>query len=154
MKTVKITIELDCDETYHPDIEKHIRDYVKDRLSTEALSAWRLGEPRIDVCSLTLASPTGLIFCVGFGKSYDWYIEQNKSGGLPIRKMGCHIEQGYPGGSVWQTVEEAQKFADDKPGYKVYGLLADWEKDTRPSEGESWRDLLHDAELVGLERNE
>jgi len=67
---------------------------------------------------------------------------------------------GYPGGTVWQTREEAQAYIDDalqheKPNwnpakFSVFGIEADWEKDTYASE-ENKRSLLRDAKIVKLD---
>jgi hypothetical protein len=35
----------------------------------------------------------------------------------------------------------------------VFGLLADWEKDTRPNPQHWWHDLLVDAEVIVLEKD-
>jgi len=35
-----------------------------------------------------------------------------------------------------------------KKNYTVYGVIADWEKDTEPSKEGDWNDLLIDARLV------
>lgn len=61
-------------------------------------------------------------------------------------KLGRH--KGYQGGSVWKTKEEAKKFC--KEDYSVYGVIADWEKDTEPNKDGLWNDLLIDAKLVDL----
>jgi len=65
------------------------------------------------------------------------------------RKTGRNDD--YPGGSVWQTREEAQAHADSRPGYSVFGVLADWDFNTEPSAMGDWNDLLVNAELVVLE---
>ena len=64
------------------------------------------------------------------------------------RKTGRNDD--YPGGSVWQTREEAQAHADSRPGYSVFGVFADWDADTEPSAMGDWNDLLIDAKLVVL----
>jgi hypothetical protein len=56
------------------------------------------------------------------------------------------------GGSVWKTREEAQAYLDKHPNleYSIYGVDADWDKDTEPSERE-WHNLLIDSPLVRLD---
>jgi len=65
--------------------------------------------------------------------------------GEPMQKKGK--AEDYPGGSVWETFEEAQKYATE--GFSVFGVVADWENDTIPSEkGKDWHDLQRDANLI------
>ena len=70
-----------------------------------------------------------------------------------FQELGSVMKRGrtndYQGGSVWQTQEEAAEYAKD--GYSVFGVKADWEKDTVPNIESNWHDLLIDAELVILE---
>lgn len=54
----------------------------------------------------------------------------------------------YPGGSVWETPEQAASHAPE--GYSVYGVVAEWESDTEPAADGPWHDLLIDADLVRL----
>lgn len=61
------------------------------------------------------------IYCVGLTKNYEQYFrEQN-----PPYKKGRTDD--YEGGSVWKTYSEADK--NCPPGFSVYGILADWDKD-------------------------
>jgi len=80
-----------------------------------------------------------MIFTIG---RYDDSIFENN----PL-KMGR--AEDYPGGSVWKSKEEAEKHLQE--GYKVYGVMADWETETEPSQDGDWNDLLVDAPLVKLE---
>lgn len=57
--------------------------------------------------------------------------------------------EDYPGGSVWETREEAEVYACNIRS--AFGVLADWEKDTTPSRNGDWHDLLVDAEVVNLD---
>lgn len=53
------------------------------------------------------------------------------------------------GGSVWRTKEEAQACADHNDGFAVFGVFADWKKDTyldRPND--SFHTLNRNAEIV------
>jgi hypothetical protein len=65
----------------------------------------------------------------------------------PLKKKGK--TEDYQGGSVWQTYEEAAVYACNTRS--VFGVLADWEKDTAPSDHGDWHDLLVDAEVVRLD---
>jgi hypothetical protein len=56
------------------------------------------------------------------------------------------------GGSVWKTREQARKCRDGfSPDFEVYGVEADWDKDTKLSEEDvEWRDLTRSAKLIRL----
>lgn len=80
-----------------------------------------------------------MIYTIGYTKSYEKSFEDHSI----VFKKGR--DKDYEGGSVWKTYEEAVR---EKPeGYSVYGVLADWETETIPSEGNSWHCLLVDAKL-------
>jgi hypothetical protein len=83
-----------------------------------------------------------MIYTVGWRESY----QAGFRSGEPFRKKGRAGD--FPGGSVWRTRAEAAAHAG--PGYSVYGVRADWETETAPSDGGPWHDLLVDAELVDL----
>lgn len=87
-----------------------------------------------------------MIFTVGHEESYERYFEEQEN--LP-RKLGR--TEDYVGGSVWKTVQEAQKYCPKD--YKVYGVLADWENDTVPSKEGPWHDLLVTSPLVRVIAN-
>jgi hypothetical protein len=84
-----------------------------------------------------------MIYTIGLKSSYEKYISEQ---GVP-KKLGRR--EDYCGGSVWRTYEEAELFAKD--GFCVYGVLADWEKDTIRSIDGNWNDLLVDSIIVKLE---
>lgn len=76
------------------------------------------------------------------------------------KKVGRRSD--YPGGSVWQTKEEAQAFVDSLPNafgpdwyaedFSVYGVLANWETGVyRGEEGVPWNNLKEDSRLVKLD---
>jgi len=65
----------------------------------------------------------------------------------PPTKLGRYF--GYPGGSVWRTFKEAESHL--KEGYEVYGVEADWEIMTEPSDRGNWHDLLIDSPLIKLQ---
>lgn len=83
-----------------------------------------------------------MIYTVGKEELYELYFYKQ---GSP-RKMGR--TDTYPGGSVWKTKEEAEKFC--KEGYKVYGVEADWDRDTEKSENGDCHDLLVSSYLVRI----
>ena len=83
-----------------------------------------------------------MIYTVGNTKDYTrYFLEQ----GTPKKKGKT---PSFVGGSVWPTKEEAQKFCPID--FSVYGVNADWEKDTEPDITGLWNNLLIDAELVQL----
>lgn len=86
-----------------------------------------------------------MIYTIGHEESYTRYFREQER---PL-KLGRNRRDGYPGGSVWETEEEARAHCPD--GYQVYGLFADWEADTEPSKEGDWHDLLVNAELVQLD---
>jgi len=67
---------------------------------------------------------------------------------LPIvEKLGRTDD--YPGGCVWKTREEAEKYCQGD--YSVYGVDADWEKDTEASiVNNGCHDLLKTSKLIKL----
>lgn len=76
-----------------------------------------------------------MIFTIGITENYDRYIVDF----FPLEKA--------MGGSVWSSYADAQAFC--LPNQSVYGILADWEKDTQPNkEGGPWNDLLIEARIV------
>lgn len=84
-----------------------------------------------------------MIYTTGHSVSYRQYFKEQE---IP-QKLGKINE--YPGGSVWQTAEEAQQHCLN--GYEVFGVLADWNKDTQPSQDGDWHDLIKTSDLVLLE---
>lgn len=79
-----------------------------------------------------------MIYTIGKKVLYESYFESQEH---PMKGVG---------GSVWKTEEEAQVHCSS--GYKVYGVFANWETDTKPSEnGGDWHDLLINAELIKLD---
>lgn len=89
-----------------------------------------------------------MIYTLGHKKNYELYFAEQ---GTP-QKLGR--TEDYQGGSVWQHRHEAETECLRHPGYAVYGVLADWEKDTAKSwsEGATWRDLLTTSNLVKLSK--
>lgn len=59
-------------------------------------------------------------------------------------------QDGYPGGSVFGTFEEAQAYLDlhNMNDHKVYGVVANWHTDTEPSKHGDFHDLLITSRLV------
>ena len=91
-----------------------------------------------------------MIYTVGRVEEYEPKIDA----GLGLKLgPGRRPEDGtyYPGGWVWQTAEEAMAYieAQNAPEpRRVYGVMADWEKDTRVVLYEPTRCLNREATIV------
>lgn len=79
-----------------------------------------------------------MIYTIGNTENYEKFFQQ----------------QAYPrkaiGGSVWKTFDEAKFCCGRGDLYSVYGVEADWEKDTIKKGDHSWNDLLINAVLVKI----
>jgi hypothetical protein len=94
-----------------------------------------------------------MIYCIGNRFHYE-----------PAFAAGAVVKQGrgngpggrpYPGGWVWRTIGEAERFIAVNgldATHRVYGVLADWDRDAALGEGEATRRLTRDAEIVRLTR--
>ena len=95
-----------------------------------------------------------LIYTIGHEKNYLASIAANG----PIKKLGrdgasSHKPKDYPGGYAFKTIGEAQRRIDEgypTRGFAVFGLEADWGKDTVPSKTGWWHHLINDSEIVPL----
>ena len=104
-----------------------------------------------------------MIYTMGHKEFYDKGLQEEKELGNPFKKLGRTIDHQYSdghrgyyrGGSVWKTEEEARKYLESKSSlltnYDVYGVLADWEKDTEESKEHPWRDLLRTSQIVDID---
>jgi len=84
-----------------------------------------------------------MIYTIGHTESYLRYFAEQST----PQKKGRY--DGYCGGSVWQTYDEAKRHVFNI-GFSVFGVMADWETETAPSKDGDWHDLLVDADLVIL----
>ncbi len=85
-----------------------------------------------------------LVYTIGDKRFYLRYIKQ---GG---RKLGKTDD--YEGGIVFHTAVEAERFlanSNKRRLFSVYGVLADWDRDTYNT-GEIFNHLLHSARLVAI----
>ena len=97
-----------------------------------------------------------MIFTIGHTESYDAGLLQEAEQGFPFKKLGKTVlatGEPYAGGSVWRTHEDAVAYLmaqapDIVENYSVYGLLADWNTDTEQLDGEPFRRLLKNAQIV------
>lgn len=89
-----------------------------------------------------------MIYTIGNTQLYERHFSEQTTPHKMGRRERDESGNSHPGGSVWQTVEEARQHCP--PGFAVYGVLADWATQTLPSPGNDWHDLQIDAPLVQL----
>ncbi len=86
-----------------------------------------------------------MIYCIGLTVRY----EAALAGPSAPVKRGSGAD--YAGGWVWETVAGAERFIAMNgltATHTVYGLAADWQRDTEAIAGEPYRRLTRDAEVV------
>lgn len=101
-----------------------------------------------------------ILYTIGNTFNYEQYFEEQ---GNPV-KVGKAANytydsdnKSYMGGCVWKTSQEAQQKIDKeytingKPFYSIYGLLANWEKDTYFNSEQNCQLLLNSSLLIKLE---
>lgn len=56
------------------------------------------------------------------------------------------------GGSVWKTINDVEKYLEESnaKGYSIYGIEADWNKDTYKEDHGFFRSLNRDARIIRL----
>jgi hypothetical protein len=92
-----------------------------------------------------------MIYTIGHRERYELAFTLVK----PLIKNGKGLKsngQPYAGGWVWKTEADARAFIAVQGLFdrEVYGVLADWETGTEQIEGEPYRRLLRDSEMVQL----
>ncbi len=98
-----------------------------------------------------------MIYTVGHLANYLKGKKLAEEEGVPWCKAGREGE--YQGGTVWQRRHEAQEYVDrtnprraPENAYSVFGVEADWDKDTIADiEVSPARSLLRDAPIVILD---
>lgn len=94
-----------------------------------------------------------MIYTLGYRPSYEEGLAKSEAAGEPLKKVGRYSD--YQGGSVWKTCKEVEAHLKANThrleDYAVYGVDADWERDTAPNPLNPFHDLLVDAPLVRLE---
>ena len=93
-----------------------------------------------------------MIYTVG---SREHYLKAFRDHGGRLLKVGEGQYQGgpYNGGGVWETESDARAFLRSQnlsEIFEVFGVIADWESDTKNFEGEPFRRLTRNAEMVDL----
>lgn len=100
-----------------------------------------------------------MIYTVGDKASYDKGIAEKEAAGERLFKLGmCQVGANKTrGGAAFKSVEEAQAWIDsnkaERPeaaSYAVYGLEAEWERDTLQYDGEPFARLIINRPLVKL----
>lgn len=99
-----------------------------------------------------------MCYTVGHKKSYDQALKEG--GNIKKGRYGPTLDEpeGYPGGIVFRTIQDAQDFIAsggmarwfpdrDESVWAVYGLLADWDRDTYEA-SDGYCALLRDATFV------
>ena len=101
-----------------------------------------------------------MLYTFGRKTAYDKILANDPSPKKLGRRLvgDARFPDGYAGGSVWQTVDEAQAYVNSLPNadnptwaaadFAVYGVKADWDSDAYQIKGKAWRSLLVDAPLV------
>ncbi len=93
-----------------------------------------------------------MIYTLGHRPSYIKALRSAAAINKPLKKVGR--SEGYPGGYAFKTVNDAERRIAEKyveKDYAVFVLLADWDKDTVPSEEGWWHALVNSAPIVLLD---
>jgi len=81
-----------------------------------------------------------MIYTIGKKDLYlECYHEHVKRGAVLLKASG---------GSVWKTAREARSHA--REGYAVFGVDADWDKETLSNPSGDWHDLTVNAPIIIL----
>lgn len=91
-----------------------------------------------------------MIYCIGLTARYEAALAGPSA---PVKRGGG---ADYAGGWVWETVAAAERFIAMNgltATHSVYGLAADWNRDTAAVAGESYRRLVSDAEVLRIPRS-
>ncbi len=123
---------------------EHNKEFEKDPIAVMTFPAQDLGAIDSVISNLQKLRQIAvdklhpMIYTIGETKLYEKYFQEQ-----------TNPEKGI-GGSVFLTKEDAKKLITNDPNYSVYGVVADWEKDTKQEEDLSWRSLTKAARLVKL----
>ena len=88
-----------------------------------------------------------MIYCIGLTVRYEAALAGPSA---PVKRGGGG---DYAGGWVWQTVAGAERFMVTNgltATHSVYGLDADWERDTEAVAGQPYRRLVRDSEVIRI----
>ncbi|SCM79820.1 conserved hypothetical protein [uncultured Pleomorphomonas sp.] len=93
-----------------------------------------------------------MIYTIGHRESYRRGLAEMQSTFFKLGK-GEYKGEPYAGGAAFSSWDDAATYlvsTGHQDDYSVYGLMADWEADTEQLEGEPFRRLLRDAQIVSL----
>lgn len=96
-----------------------------------------------------------MIYTVGLTHIYEAKLDVGS-----LQKAGRRRGEGardYPGGWVWRTPAEAHAYLVQRGSEEirsVYGVDADWERDTEPAPGQPFNLLLRDAMVTRIPKSE
>lgn len=94
------------------------------------------------------------LFTIGKIEAYTRIMGHASVTGEILLKLGCRLD-GYPGGIVFSSVQDARRYINEgigpDKGYGVYEIEADWEQDCYPrAQDDYWRHLLVDRPIKCL----
>ena len=90
-----------------------------------------------------------MIYTIGNRKSYQEALAE-ATFGKAVKKVGRRDD--YSGGYALRSMNDALRLIEELgcPEYGVFGIMADWDKDTEPADDGWWRYLLVDARIVDI----
>ena len=91
-----------------------------------------------------------MIYTVGNRESYS---EGFRKHGRLLKQGKDQRDEPYDGGGVWETESDARSFLRAQnlsETFEVYGVIADWDLDTKQYRDEPFRRLIRNAEMVDL----
>lgn len=96
-----------------------------------------------------------MIYTIGYKTNYEFHLHRAQFESGDFLKLGPH--GGFSGGIVFKTSEEALEFlikTGDLGPYDVYGVEADWDRDTIPDENilKPYHRLQRDAKIVQFKK--
>ena len=84
-----------------------------------------------------------MLYTIGDKQYYDKYIDEDEEAQVGL------------GQSVWLTYDEAKNYRDvHNPEYEIYGVLADWMKDTRHLGEQTYRLILLPVKVIRLDHEQ
>lgn len=95
-----------------------------------------------------------MLYTVGNRVEYEKGIAERAAAGTRLLKFGMGQRDGqmYRGGAVWDQIDGARAFVAQHPddGLGVFGVEADWDRDTLQYDEETFRRLIVARPLVKL----
>ena len=101
----------------------------------------KLASRKRDAAATPAQTAPAMVYTVGKTEVYEDYIAKDSN------------PEKAKGGSVWRTKDDARNYllgtSQDKT-FSIYGIEADWEKDTEAVLGSPWRALTRKARIVRI----